>query len=126
MKKSMFAKIAGVATLAAMSALGTGCIISSDDGSGDRGVFHATWDVNESHNPSACDAVGADKVSFLFTASNRQGFDELFDCFDFAGDTNPLHLNEAYAQAMGEVAKQYPFDPDAFLPLFTDRWSSRF
>ena len=94
MKKSKFASLAGIVALAAMSALGTGCIISSDDGSGDRGVFHATWDVNESHNPSACDAVGADKVSFLFTASNRQGFDELFDCFDFAGDINPLPIDD--------------------------------
>jgi len=25
-----------------------------------------------------------------------------------------------------DVALEYPFEPDAFLPLFTDRWSSRF
>jgi hypothetical protein len=94
MKKSKFASLAGIVALGAISALGTGCIISSDDGDSDRGVFHATWDVNGDIVPAACDEVGADKVSFLFTASNGQGFDELFDCFDFAGQTDPLPIDD--------------------------------
>jgi hypothetical protein len=88
-------KFASFASLSALLALSSGCIISSDDDSYDSGVFHATWDVNGSVSPSACDQAGADKVSFLFTrdAAPHTGFDELFDCFDFAGDTNPLPVD---------------------------------
>jgi len=55
-----------------------------------------------------------------------------FDLVEFA----PKPVNGTYlvpdrpGLGVGEfrpdVAKQNPFDPDAFLPLFTDRWSSRF
>lgn len=55
-----------------------------------------------------------------------------FDLVEFA----PKPVNGTYlvpdrpGLGVGEfrpdVAKHYPFDPDAFLPLFTDRWSSRF
>ena len=92
MLKLKFAPIAG---LTALLALSSGCIISSSDDTVDSGVFHATWDVNGSVSPSACDVAGADKVSFLFTrdAAPRTGFDELFDCFDFAGNTNPLPID---------------------------------
>lgn len=88
-------KFASFATLTALLALGSGCIINTSDNTVDSGVFHATWDVNGSVNPSACDAAGADKVSFLFTrdAAPHTGYDELFDCFDFAGNTNPLPID---------------------------------
>jgi hypothetical protein len=88
-------KLATFAALGAMVALGSGCIISSSDDSVDSGVFHATWSVNGSVSPAACDAAAADKVSFLFTrdAPGHTGFDELFDCFDFSGNTNPLPID---------------------------------
>ena len=60
-------KFATCASLTALLALSSGCIISSDDGGVDSGVFHATWDVNGGRTPAACDAAQADKVSFLFT-----------------------------------------------------------
>jgi hypothetical protein len=91
MKKSKLATLTG---LTALLALSSGCIISSGDDTVDSGVFHATWDVNGGVSPSACDAAGADKVSFLFTRdATSTGFDELFDCFDFAGNTNPLPID---------------------------------
>jgi hypothetical protein len=86
-------KFAWSALLVSALALSSGCIISSDDNTVDQGVFHATWDVNGSTSGSECAAVGADKVSFLFTDSAGHGTDELFDCIDFAGDTNPLPLD---------------------------------
>ncbi len=56
-----------------------------------QGVFHAEWTLTETGvGPTTCAAQGADKVSFLFTDSTLMGFDELFDCADLAGDTNPL------------------------------------
>jgi hypothetical protein len=76
-----------------MIVLGSGCIITSDDDTVDNGVFHATWSVNGSTSPSACTAP-IEKVSFLFTQdSTSQGFDEVFDCFDFSGNTGPLPLD---------------------------------
>ncbi len=87
-------KLAVFAGLAAMLALGSGCIITTSDNTVDSGVFRATWSVNGSMLPTACTAVGADKTSFLFTQrSNSMGFDEVFDCFDFRGDSVPLPLD---------------------------------
>jgi hypothetical protein len=76
---------------------------ADNDGLGDAcdapsvsaGVFATAWTVQGTTTPAACDDVGADRVSFLFTqASNNMGFDEIFTCGDFGGDTAPLPLDD--------------------------------
>ena len=85
-----------LASLALAASLAAGCIITTDgDNVVNDGVFRTTWSLSTSAGATTCQTQGADKVSFLFTAHyDGMGFDELFDCFDFAGSTNPLPLDD--------------------------------
>ncbi len=90
-------KLALIAIMALGLSQATGCIFTSDDDDDavvTAGVFHAEWTLTETGvGTTTCAAQGADKVSFLFTDSLNMGFDEIFDCGDLAGDTNPLELD---------------------------------
>lgn len=59
------------------------------------GSFVASWDLTtESGFPLSCAEVGGRSVSFLFTDSSGQVYEDLFDCEAFAGETDPLPLDD--------------------------------
>lgn len=86
-------KLAFTALMFAGLAQATGCIFVADDD--DTGRFHATWSITAGGAASTCDAHGADYVALTSTlAGTAQGYDDLFDCGDLAGTTNPLPLGD--------------------------------
>ena len=89
-------------SMLAFAALALSLAACDGDSSYTDVAFHPTWTLNGTTDPNACADLGADKAEFLFTqASNSMGFDELFDCGDFAGETAPLPIDDyTYVGAM--------------------------
>ena len=93
----------------------SGCIfVNDDDGVVTDGVFRTAWDVTSGNSQINCADVGAEKDSFLFTAETfGDGFDELFDCDAFAGQTSPLPIDDyTYVASLLDCPNNLPGCPD--------------
>jgi hypothetical protein len=110
------AKLLILAILAVGASMAAGCTVV------DQGVFHATWTVNGPGGPVTCESRGADKADFLFTQkTNSMGFDELFDCADLAGDTDPLPLDDyTYVATLLSCPNTQPGCPNSTTLLMSD------
>ena len=88
------ARLSMLAFAALALSLAVGCGGDDDDVVVEDAIFHATWTISDAAGPTDCASVGAEKVSFLFTrGSDNMGFEELFDCDDLAGNSDPLSLD---------------------------------